>query len=155
MCFVCFLGELQLFCNLCLPLCGGFPTCPFIALLFKIFESFFLLPSSLFSTKETSLWIPVSCCTVKLHLGGLRGGILFIKPSSNAFAIHCSGAAGFCIFTIVSNVYHIYLYHISFLLLFKAISKPKTRLSLPCEASQKVGKRSWPPAKIQRPWAHF
>lgn len=46
-----------------------------------------------------------------------------------------------------------YLYPICFFLLFKAISKPKTRLSLPCEASHRVGKRSWSLAKIQRPWA--
>lgn len=43
MCFVCFLGEIQLFCkSLPSPLHGGFPTYPFMALLFKIFEGFLM-----------------------------------------------------------------------------------------------------------------
>ena len=53
MCFVCFFWVRSNYFVISLsPSQGGFPTCPFITLLFKIFEDFFIIIIHFFLLKE-------------------------------------------------------------------------------------------------------
>lgn len=74
MCFVCFLGEIQLFCHLSLPFSRRFSHLYFHHFTIQdLWGLFFLLLLSIsfFSRRRTSLWTSVSCCAVQLHLGKL------------------------------------------------------------------------------------
>lgn len=122
------------------PSQGGFPTCPFITLLCKIFEDFFFIIIHFFLLKEKDFIVNFS---ILLHRTAAPGETLFIEPSLSAFVIQCSDAAGFwipekfvCSLSISMSV-STYVC-VSLFFMFKAISKPKTRLGFLCEASYRV-----------------
>lgn len=100
MCFVCFLGEIQWLCHL------SFSSWLFSHLSFHLFTiqdlwGLFLWPVSLCSRKEASLWIPISCHAVKLHLGdSVRWTI--IECLCNLVFRRCwlLNSRGICIFTL-------------------------------------------------------
>lgn len=148
MCFVCFLEEIQLFCNLSLPL---FMIC-FSHLPFHNFTIQDLwgllkkLPVSLFSGKKTSLRSGISYHTVQLHLGKFC-------PLSRRWMPLWFSVQMLLAFRFQRNLYVHYLYlcpyvYVSLFFMFKVISKRKTRLSLLCEASYRSRKQSWSLAKL-------
>ena len=81
--------------------------------------------------------------SILLHRTAAPGETLFIEPSLSAFVIQCSDAAGFwipekfvCSLSISMSV-STYVC-VSLFFMFKAISKPKTRLGFLCEAFYRV-----------------
>ena len=151
MCFVCFLGEIQLFCNLSLPFSRWFSHLSFhhftIQDLWGLFFiiiiiHFFLLKEKYFIVNFNFLLCSTSA----------PGETVFTEPSLSTFVIQCSDAAGFwipekfvCSLSISMSV-SIYVC-VSLFFMFKAISKPKTVLGFLCEASYGVRRWSWSLAK--------
>lgn len=76
------------------PSQGGFPTCPFITLVFKIFEDFFFFIIHFFLLKEKDFIVNFN---ILLYSTAAPGETLFIEPSLSAFVIQCSDAAVFWI----------------------------------------------------------
>ena len=141
MCFVCFLGEIQLFCNLSLPFSRRFSHLSFHHFTMQdLWGLFFFIIIHFFLLKEKDFIVNFS---ILLHRTAAPGETLFIEPSLSAFVIQCSDAAGFwipekfvCSLSISMSV-STYVC-VSLFFMFKAISKPKTRLGFLCEAFYRV-----------------
>ena len=151
MCFVCFLGEIQLFCHLSLPFSRLFSHLYFhhftIQDLWGLF--FFVIIIHFFLLKEKDFIVNFS---ILLCSTAAPGETLFIEPSLSAFVIQCSDAAGFwipekfvCSLSISMSV-SVYVC-VSLFFMFKAIAKLKTMLGFLCEASYGVRRWSWSLAK--------
>lgn len=129
------------------PSQGGFPTCPFITLVFKIFEDFFFY-YPFFSSQGKGLHCEFQYPAVQYsHTWGNSVHWAIVECLCNSVFRCCCllDSREICVFIIYIYV-SIYVC-VSLFFMFKAISKPKTRLGFLCEASYRVRRWSWSLAK--------